>query len=814
MAPCSRLEEKLNKLGLSTDDGGCNRSSPASKTKYQFQIFFPMPPYDGLQFNALRSGTGFNFTGQLLGVGGKQLQRIKQESGARLEVNNAEGNLNGSHPDPLDPNLHALVSADSLSKLHKAAMMVWELLAPVNGKFIPIEVVPGGSVRLTVAQPGKAAAACAKAVPQQKQGGKATKTKPAATNSSSSSTSSSSNHSSSPPESSAESRPVSASPLLTPVTPAAAAGQRPSRSSIYVTPDSCCSYQDVHGEGSERNRSGNSSNNGFCNLDSFMLPPAAVGESAASSLAAHNGTEVLQEQQQQVLSKAAWSSSGLQEDQLLLEPATPGSGSACSTEAASTQLSSQCHEPQQQQQQQGQFPAAIQPMNSSSQESMLLHTSAGNVAITACPTHAVPAAPSETAFAGDAGAKAAEACLLAPAAVLQKPGWHLQDLQHQQHQDSSTAGLISSADSNPSSCFHYGLGLSSTSLDSSSSCCAKDSPALQALIVDHQRQQQHQQMVEQQMQLMQMMQMQQQALVGSFGSSQSTFESSTSLFGGPSPLLGPRAGSFVGSFEGDGLQLGPNALLHIAGSSQQQQQQQMGLPGVQVRPAGLAGTFGLAGAPPGCHVSGSLAGSVGMPESPCFHSSSQAFGAMQLHEQQQQLLAASELEFGAARDGLVSNSSFEGLAVHSSGTGLHYSGPAGIHAGSSINVSVLGGLHLPGSCASCWTAGPHELAAAAFEHSTMSKGSGTPDLALALQAGADAAFSRGASLKTPGRQGKDGTPPGWLHAQHGAEQQQQEMMSAHAAQQGCSMQQQHQQQLVVPASVYACLDQPGSASIW
>lgn len=48
-------------------------------------------------------------------------------------------------------------------------MMVWELLAPVNGKFLPIDVVPGGSVRLTVAQPGKAAAAAAKAVPQLKQ---------------------------------------------------------------------------------------------------------------------------------------------------------------------------------------------------------------------------------------------------------------------------------------------------------------------------------------------------------------------------------------------------------------------------------------------------------------------------------------------------------------------------------------------------------------------------------------------------------------------------------------------------------------------
>jgi hypothetical protein len=57
------------------------------------------------------------------------------------------------------------------SKLHKAALMVWELLAPVNGKFLPIDVVPGGSVRLTVAQPGKAPAAAAKATPKQNQVG-------------------------------------------------------------------------------------------------------------------------------------------------------------------------------------------------------------------------------------------------------------------------------------------------------------------------------------------------------------------------------------------------------------------------------------------------------------------------------------------------------------------------------------------------------------------------------------------------------------------------------------------------------------------
>jgi hypothetical protein len=51
-------------------------------------------------------------------------------------------------------------------------MMVWELLAPVNGKFLPIDVVPGGSVRLTIDQPGKAAAAAAtKTASQQKKVG-------------------------------------------------------------------------------------------------------------------------------------------------------------------------------------------------------------------------------------------------------------------------------------------------------------------------------------------------------------------------------------------------------------------------------------------------------------------------------------------------------------------------------------------------------------------------------------------------------------------------------------------------------------------
>jgi hypothetical protein len=52
--------------------------------------------------------------GLLLGVGGKQLQRIKQESNSRVEVVNSHGNLNGSHPDPIDETLHALVTADNM----------------------------------------------------------------------------------------------------------------------------------------------------------------------------------------------------------------------------------------------------------------------------------------------------------------------------------------------------------------------------------------------------------------------------------------------------------------------------------------------------------------------------------------------------------------------------------------------------------------------------------------------------------------------------------------------------------------------------
>lgn len=78
--------------------------------------------------------------GQLLGVGGKQLQRIKQESSARVEVVNAQGNLNGAHPDPLDLDLHALITADSMVSADEQRVGGQ---VPISGWHLPITQQPG-----------------------------------------------------------------------------------------------------------------------------------------------------------------------------------------------------------------------------------------------------------------------------------------------------------------------------------------------------------------------------------------------------------------------------------------------------------------------------------------------------------------------------------------------------------------------------------------------------------------------------------------------------------------------------------------------
>jgi hypothetical protein len=661
------------------------------------------------------------------------------------------------------------------------------------------------------------------------QGAKASKGAPRCTSSSSS------GNISSTLDPSFDSRPVSVSPLMTPVTPAAAAGQRPNRSGIEVTPSSCSSYSETTTPGSELSSSGRSnSSNGsnmrclFNSLDDFSLPPAAIPAAAngADTYADPNTPQAQQQQQQQqqrqVMTTESLHSSDTQDD-TLLEPATPCSGAAAAgtytSEPARTKLSSQ----QQQQQQQEVWPLPGESrISSGSMQTPSVHDphsagqqapadsssdDSGGAAGAALPAGTpVPAAPSETVFSGAAGAAAAEACLLPPGAALQKPNW-----QQQQPPEIPVLGLDSSADGSSSSCFQYGLGLSSTSLDSSSSFCVKESPALQALIVDHQRQQQQQMAEQQQMQLMHMAHLQQQAQVGSFGSSVSAFGSSASLFGGPSPLLGPRTGSFAGSFESESLQLGPNALMHIAGSAQAQ----LGLQGQQLgmRPAGYT-SLGLGAAPLGGAASGSFACSMGVPESPRF-AGSQMHNGPQLQEQQRTMSA---LHHVAAGDSLCS--SFDGSAGLSSNSMGRYT--AGLHTG-----SVLGGLHLPGSVASCWAAGPNELPSSPMLF-------GTPPLSAAAVgnangngsgAGGDAAHSssasaaaNGAGLAMRGSLGRDVLPPAWLQPQHEAEQQQQHdmLMMVHAGQQLHAVQ--HEQRIALPSGAYsgqgASLAQPSTVSIW
>lgn len=93
--------------GLSAEDAPSPASAPAKtkdatkkKPHLTFRIYFPLPPFDtSIHFNALKAGHGtFNFTGALLGPGGKILQSVKQQSNARVELVNARGNLHGLHP--------------------------------------------------------------------------------------------------------------------------------------------------------------------------------------------------------------------------------------------------------------------------------------------------------------------------------------------------------------------------------------------------------------------------------------------------------------------------------------------------------------------------------------------------------------------------------------------------------------------------------------------------------------------------------------------------------------------------------------------
>eukprot|EP00887_Chlorella_sp_A99_P006375 scaffold3.g6375.t1 len=127
-------KQKFRALGLPADSPSAGSSKPA---KLSFKVYFPQPPYRGAKYAAALSKADrlFNFVGLVLGHHGKTIQRIQKASGARVEVHDGGGNLNGEHPAHDDPSLHALVLADSRPKLDKAVGLL-------------LEVVPGGSVHL------------------------------------------------------------------------------------------------------------------------------------------------------------------------------------------------------------------------------------------------------------------------------------------------------------------------------------------------------------------------------------------------------------------------------------------------------------------------------------------------------------------------------------------------------------------------------------------------------------------------------------------------------------------------------------------
>lgn len=63
MAPLTRLEQTLSKLGVLPEGGGSYSSGCNSQGRaVSFCLYFPKGPFDGMQFGALSSGQGFNFT--------------------------------------------------------------------------------------------------------------------------------------------------------------------------------------------------------------------------------------------------------------------------------------------------------------------------------------------------------------------------------------------------------------------------------------------------------------------------------------------------------------------------------------------------------------------------------------------------------------------------------------------------------------------------------------------------------------------------------------------------------------------------------
>eukprot|EP01023_Acetabularia_acetabulum_P060467 TRINITY_DN7269_c0_g1_i2.p1 TRINITY_DN7269_c0_g1~~TRINITY_DN7269_c0_g1_i2.p1 ORF type:complete len:554 (-),score=105.18 TRINITY_DN7269_c0_g1_i2:2695-4356(-) len=142
----SHLQKKLRELGLSAEGGTTGK-------KCTFKLFFPRPPHEGVEYKAAKCAEGYNFVGLVLGHGGSTLQKVQKATGAKIEIHDQTGNLNGSHPDLLDPSVHAYIITDTPGKLEKASRMIADTLQPVNGKFQPFVIKPGGAATLTPIKP-------------------------------------------------------------------------------------------------------------------------------------------------------------------------------------------------------------------------------------------------------------------------------------------------------------------------------------------------------------------------------------------------------------------------------------------------------------------------------------------------------------------------------------------------------------------------------------------------------------------------------------------------------------------------------------
>lgn len=137
----SHLERKLKQLGLTPDGVSTNK-------KLTFKLYFPRPPYAGVEYQAAKQKDGYNFVGLILGHGGSTLQRIQKQSGTKIEIHDENGNLNGAHPVSPTAALHAFILGDSLLKLERAAEMIKDVLQPTNSEYASFTVKAGGQASL------------------------------------------------------------------------------------------------------------------------------------------------------------------------------------------------------------------------------------------------------------------------------------------------------------------------------------------------------------------------------------------------------------------------------------------------------------------------------------------------------------------------------------------------------------------------------------------------------------------------------------------------------------------------------------------